>query len=188
MSVNSDPNGTSRSHSKSGGGQAGGHTERLLQPGTVAPDFTLHSTPDQTVTLSEFRGQPVILAFYPADWSPVCGDQMALYNEILPEFRKLGAELLGISVDGSWCHAAFREARNLQFPLLSDFEPKGEVCRKFGAYRDEDGIAERALFVIDAKGTIAWSYCSPVGVNPGADGILEALEGLHEPAGGEQGQ
>jgi peroxiredoxin len=151
----------------------------LLGPGTPAPDFTLHSTPDQTVSLSDFRGKPVILAFYPADWSPVCGDQMALYNEILPEFHKHGAELFGISVDGSWCHSAFAAARKLHFPLLSDFEPKGAVARSYGAYRAAEGITERALFVIDAEGIIRWSYCSPVGVNPGADGILEALESLH---------
>jgi peroxiredoxin len=151
----------------------------LLRAGTSAPDFTLHSTPDQTVSLSEFRGKPVILAFYPADWSPVCGDQMALYNEILPEFHKYGAELLGISVDGVWCHIAFASARKLHFSLLADFEPKGGVARAFGAYRDKDGTSERALFVIDAEGVIRWSYCSPVGVNPGADGILEALESLH---------
>jgi peroxiredoxin len=134
-------------------------------------------TPDQTVSLSEFKGRPVILAFYPADWSPVCGDQMALYNEILPEFHKHHAELLGISVDGVWCHAAFTHDRKLHFPLLADFEPKGAVARLYGAYRQE-GFTERALFVIDKNGIIRWSYCSPVGVNPGADGILEALEGL----------
>jgi peroxiredoxin len=154
------------------------HGAAILPAGTPAPDFSLHSTPDQLVALSELRGQPVILAFYPADFSPVCGDQMVLYNEILPEFRRLGAELLGISVDGAWCHEAFKEDRNLQFPLLSDFEPKGEVARLYGAYREDDGFAERALFVIDGEGVIRWSYCSPVGVNPGADGILEALEEL----------
>jgi peroxiredoxin len=120
----------------------------------------------------------VILAFYPADWSPVCGDQMALYNQILPEFRSRGAELLGISVDGPWCHEAFAKDRHLHFPLLSDFEPKGAVSKKYGAYRDADGYCERALFVLDAQGQIAWSYCSPVAVNPGADGILNALEKL----------
>src|SRR5205085_8171181 len=96
-----------------------------LTPGTPAPAFSLPSTPDQSVSLSEFRGQPVILAFYPADWSPVCGDQMALYNEVLPEFRPFNAELIGISVDGVWCHAAFARDRKLHFPLLADFEPKG---------------------------------------------------------------
>jgi peroxiredoxin len=150
----------------------------ILQAGTAAPDFSLHVTPDQKLALSELRGQPVILAFYPADWSPVCGDQMALYNEVFPEFQKHHAELLGISVDGAWCHDAFAKDHKLRFPLLADFEPKGGVARKYGAYREADGVCERALFVIDKKGTIFWSYCSPVAVNPGADGILEALESL----------
>ena len=150
----------------------------LLAAGTRAPDFTLSSTPDQTVSLAEFRGRPVILAFYPADWSPVCGDQMALYNEVLPEFQRFNAELLGISVDGVWCHAAFSRDRKLHFPLLADFEPKGAVAKRYGAFRDVEGIAERALFVVDKNGTILWSYCSPITVNPGADGILEALENL----------
>jgi peroxiredoxin len=146
--------------------------------GTPAPDFSLHSTPDQAVSLSEFRGRPVIMAFYPADWSPVCSDQMALYNEILEEFGRFDAELLGISVDGIWCHLAFAHDRKLRFPLLADFEPKGEVARRYGVYRDHDGTSERALFVIDREGVVRWSYCSPVGVNPGADGILRALEAL----------
>src|SRR5580700_5845586 len=105
----------------------------ILGAGTMAPDFTLPVTPDQKVSLSELRGRPVILAFYPADWSPVCGDQMALYNEILPEFEKHHAELLGISVDGVWSHSAFARDRHLHFPLLADFEPKGNVARKYGA-------------------------------------------------------
>src|SRR5438105_1207540 len=138
----------------------------ILDAGSPAPDFTLHVTPDQTLSLSELRGQPVILAFYPADWSPVCGDQMALYNEILPELRRFDAELLGISVDGAWCHAAFAHERKLHFPLLADFEPKGAVARLYSAYREKDGHSERALFVIDAEGVIRWSYVSPVGVNP----------------------
>jgi peroxiredoxin len=154
-----------------------------LRPGTPAPDFSLHSTPDQAVSLSDFRGRPVILAFYPADWSPVCGDQMALYNEILSEFRQFNAELIGISVDGIWCHLAFAESRKLHFPLLADFEPKGGVARQFGVYREHEGTSERALFVIDAEGIIRWSYVSPVGINPGADGILRALEALTQGAG-----
>ncbi len=149
-----------------------------LPAGTRAPDFTLPSKPDQTVSLRDFRGRPVILAFYPADWSPVCGDQMALYNEVLSEFQKYDAQLLGISVDGVWCHAAFAQHRNLHFPLLSDFEPKGEVSRRYGADREGDGFSERALFVIDAEGIIRWSYLSPLTVNPGADGILRALAAL----------
>jgi len=164
--------------SQGSGEQGSAKRTSALEPGTPAPDFQLHSTPDQTVSLSEFKGAPVVLAFYPADWSPVCGDQMALYNEILSEFHRLDAQIVGISVDGSWCHAAFAKDRKLHFPLLSDFEPKGAVARTYGVYRDKDGVTERALFVIDPKGVIAWSYVSPVGVNPGADGILAALEDL----------
>ena len=151
--------------------------------GQPAPDFTLHSTPDQTVSLSQLRGHPVVLAFYPADWSPVCGDQMALYNELLSEFRRFHATVIGISVDGPWCHAAFALDRRLHFPLLADFEPKGEVSRLYGVYQLPEGISERALFVIDAEGVVRWSYVSPSGINPGADGILEALEKLPPSAG-----
>jgi len=150
----------------------------LLLPGTVGPDFTLKSAPGRNTSLTEFRSRPVILVFYPADWSPVCGDQVVLYNEILSEFERYGAALLGISVDGPWCHAAFAEQRQLRFPLLSDFEPKGEVARRYGAYRFADGTSERALFVLDGAGVIRWSYLSPIDVNPGADGILRALESL----------
>ena len=154
------------------------HRATPLPAGTKAPDFQLPSRPDRTVSLAEFRGQPVILAFYPEDWSPVCSDQLPIYSELMPEFRKLGAEVLGISVDGVWCHLAFAKHRNLRFPLLADFEPKGEVARTYEVYRKGEGVSERALFVIDREGMIRWSYVSPIGVNPGADGILEALEGL----------
>jgi peroxiredoxin len=160
----------------------GSSHEEPLPAGTPAPDFSLPVTADQRLELAELRGRPVILAFYPADWSPVCGDQMALYNQVLPEFRRLGAELVGISVDGVWCHRAFAETRNLHFPLLADFEPKGEVARRYGVYREHEGTSERALFVLDGEGVIRWSYRSPVGVNPGADGILDALERLAAPA------
>ncbi|KPH06157.1 peroxiredoxin [Rhizobium leguminosarum] len=150
----------------------------ILAKGTRAPGFTLHVTPDQKLSLDEFAGRRVILAFYPADWSPVCGDQMSLYNHVLPEFRRHGADLLGISVDGAWCHQSFARDRKLHFALLSDFEPKGDVAKSYGAYRSADGVAERALFVIDEKGMIVWSYCSPIAVNPGADGIMDVLETL----------
>jgi peroxiredoxin len=154
----------------------------ILSPGTAAPNFELNVTPTDKRKLSDLRGRPVILAFYPADWSPVCGDQMALYNEVLDEFREHDAELVGISVDGAWCHAAFARDRHLRFPLLSDFEPKGAVSRLYGAYREADGTSERALFVLDRNGVIRWSYLSPIGVNPGADGILKALETLASPS------
>jgi peroxiredoxin len=149
-----------------------------LAPGTPAPDFRLHDTPDQTVTSSDFRGRPLILAFYPADWSPVCSDQMVLYQQVMPEFQKYDAQLLGISVDGAWCHLAFAKYRNIHFPLLADFEPKGDVSRAYHAYRTHDGVSERALFVLDRDGVVYWSYLSPVGVNPGADGILRALDAM----------
>ena len=158
------------------------HRATPLPPGTEAPDFRLPSTPDQTLSLMEFRGQPVILVFYPEDWSPVCSDQLALYQELLPEFQKFNAELLGISVDGIWSHLAFAKDRNLEFPLLADFEPKGEVARTYQVYRATDGTSERALYVIDADGMVRWSYVSPVGINPGADGILRALESLEDGA------
>ncbi|WAC27937.1 redoxin domain-containing protein [Ancylobacter sp. SL191] len=154
------------------------HGATALAAGVAAPDFTLPSTPDQMLSLSDLAGSPVILAFYPADWSPVCGDQMGLYNEILPEFRHHGAHLVGISTDGVWCHAAFAHDRGLHFPLLADFEPKGGVAQSYGVYRPHEGTSERALFVIDGAGVIRWSYVSPVGLNPGADGILTALEAL----------
>lgn len=150
----------------------------ILEVGTRAPEFSLPSTPDQRVSLSDFRGKLVVLAFYPADWSPVCGDQMALYNEMLGEFRKQKVQLLGVSVDGVWCHAAFASDRKLHFPLLADFEPKGAVAKSYGAYREADGVSERALFLIDGEGVVRWSYLSPIGVNPGADGIFDALEAL----------
>jgi peroxiredoxin len=161
---------------------------QVLPAGTAAPDFTLRVTPDQDLSLTDLRGSPVILAFYPADWSPVCGDQMTLYNEVLPEFRKHNAELLGISVDGAWCHEAFARDRHLHFPLLADFEPKGGVARQYGAYRDGEGVCERALFVLDHNGVVFWSYRSPIAVNPGADGIINALESMAKEKDHEQAQ
>jgi len=150
----------------------------ILQKGNIAPEFDLFATPDQKLSLADLRGKRVILAFYPADWSPVCGDQMALYNETLKLFRKFNAELIGISVDSKWCHNAFAENRNLHFPLLADFEPKGAVSKLYGAYNEMNGESKRALFVIDEQGIIQWSYLSPDAINPGADGILDALEEL----------
>ncbi len=150
----------------------------MLAIGTQAPDFELNSTPDQKLKLSELLGKKIILAFYPADWSPVCSDQMVLYNETLKFFSKHNAQLLGISVDSKWSHLAFSENRKLHFPLLADFEPKGQVAKMYGVYDEKEGQSKRALFVLDEKGIIRWNYLSPVGINPGADGILEALENL----------
>ncbi len=131
-----------------------------LAPGVTAPAFSLPSSPAKTAALSDYRGHPVVLVFYPADWSPVCGDQLALYTELQDEFNRLDAKVLGISVDGPWCHGAFVQARS------------------YGVYAENAGTSERALFVIDAQGIIRWSFLSPMGVNPGADGILTALESL----------
>lgn len=153
---------------------------RILPAGTSAPDFTLSSAPDKRLRLGDLRGKPVVLAFYPADWSPVCGDQIALYNEMHEEFAEIGAQVVGISVDGAWCHAAFAKDRKLRFPLLSDFEPKGAISRAYGAYREGEGVSERALFVLDGEGVIRWSYLSPIDQNPGADGIFKALESLQD--------
>lgn len=150
----------------------------ILSKGTRAPAFELYAAANKKIRLADFEGKLVILAFYPADWSPVCSDQMALYNETLKLFRKFNAELIGISVDSRWCHMAFAENRNLHFPLLSDFEPKGAVSRLYGAYDETGGESKRALFVIDEQGIIQWSYLSPDDVNPGADGILDSLEEL----------
>ncbi len=154
--------------------------DSILGPGKTAPNFSLNTTPDQKVSLNDFRGQPVILAFYPADWSPVCTDQLSLYAMVMPEFKKFNAELLAISVDNIWSHLAFAKDRKLNFPVLADFEPKGVVSRRYGAYKEKIGESARALFVIDDKGIIRWSHLSPDGINPGADGILSALENLNK--------
>jgi peroxiredoxin len=152
----------------------------MLRTGTNAPDFSLYASAEEKMSLSDFKGKKVILAFYPADWSPVCSDQIALYNETLPFFRKYNAEVVGISVDGRWCHLAFAESRKLDYPLLADFEPKGEVAKLYEAFNEVEGECERALYVIDENAIVRWSYLSPVGVNPGADGILDALEEMSQ--------
>jgi len=149
-----------------------------LPPGAKAPPFTLPRSPERSLSLEEVLGRPVVLCFYPADWSPVCGDQLALYNELLPELQRHDATLLGLSVDGVWCHSAYARSRTLHFPLLADFEPKGGVAREYGVYVHDQGVAARALFVLDGRGFVHWSYVSPLEVNPGADGILSALEAL----------
>lgn len=150
----------------------------ILAAGTTAPDFALPSSEEDNITLSQYRDQSVVLVFYPADWSPVCTDQLAVYNQALPLFEKYNAHLLGLSVDSVWSHQAFAKQRKLHFPLLADFEPKGAVAKLYGAYMYREGMAARALFVIDKAGVITWSYLSDPTVNPGADGILSALESL----------
>ena len=153
----------------------------MLSIGTKAPDFELYSTPDQKLKLSELLGKRVIIAFYPADWSEVCSDQMALYNQTLKFFTKYNAQLIGISVDSKWCHMAFSQNNKFHFPLLADFEPKGKTAKLYDVYDEVEGESKRAIFVLDEQGIIRWNYLSPVGVNPGADGILDALQNLDNP-------
>lgn len=156
------------------------HSNPMPSAGQAAPDFALPDGPHHRLGLAELRGAPVILAFYPADWSPVCSDQMSLYQAVSGEFARYHARLLGLSVDGVWCHRAFAEHRAIEYPLLSDFEPKGLVARRYGVYNDGEGTSERALFVLDGQGSVVWSYLSPRESNPGADGILAALDAMSD--------
>lgn len=157
-------------------------SEASLKPlpaGTPAPDFNLSSDSTRQVSLTDFRGKPLVLAFYPADNSPVCGSQLALYNQVLPLFQEYDARLVGISVDDVESHQAFAQKLNLSFPLLADDSPLGAVASAYGVFDQQAGTCGRALFVIDEEGIIRWSYLSPGSVNPGADGILNALEKLY---------
>lgn len=148
----------------------------MIEPGAEAPDFTLRDSDGEKVSLSDFAGRRLVIAFYPADFSPVCNDQLSVYNEVLGEIREAGAELVAISVDGVFCHAAFREKLGLGIPLLSDFHPKGEVCRAYGALIEERGHANRSLVLVDGDGTVAWSHASPTPLEiPGANLIFDAL-------------
>jgi peroxiredoxin len=185
------PTDTPRDRGASSAGTADGRATThppaaaLPGPGQQAPGFSLGGSGEDVpggedrISLSSLRGAPVILAFYPADWSPVCGDQMSLYQLVWPEFARYQAALLGVSVDGVWCHRAFAASRGIRYPLLSDFEPKGEVSRAYGVYDAAAGTSRRALFLVDDDGVVAWNQLSPDEVNPGADGILSALEQLH---------
>lgn len=143
-----------------------------------APAFSLSSTDGKKIGLDDFPGKRVVLVFYPADWSPVCGSELTIFNEILPEIESHNAVILGISVDNVWSHSAFAKSKNLRFPLLSDFEPKGEVARLYDAYVPDAGLCGRSLFVLDEDRNIRWRFTSPLDVNPGADGVLTALEEL----------
>jgi peroxiredoxin len=149
----------------------------VIEPGTLAPDFTLADQTGEEVTLSSLRGDKVLLVFYPADFSPVCTDQLSVYEEVLPELRERGVTVIGISVDSSWTHRAFREKLGISIPLLADFHPKGEVSRAYGAYLDDYGIANRSLVLIDEEGVTEWVHESPSPLEiPGANLIFDALE------------
>ncbi len=150
-----------------------------LSPGAAAPELDAPTTPDgRKVKLADQRGSPVVLVFYPGDFTPVCTGELGLFNELLPEMQSLGAKVFAISCDSLWSHIAYASELNLRIPLVSDFHPKGELCRRFDVYRDDIGTSERALFVVDGDGRIFWSHVSPIEINPGVDGVLEALERL----------
>ncbi len=148
----------------------------MIRPGTPAPDFSLRNQDGERVSLADFRGRKVVLAFYPADFSPVCTDQLSIYQEVLPEIRAQGAELVGITVDSSWAHKAFQDKLGTDIPLLADFHPKGEVCRAYGAYLEERGHPNRSLVLIDEAGIVRWVHESPSPLEiPGANLIFDAL-------------
>ncbi len=148
----------------------------MIAAGEPAPDFTLRDQNGEKVSLSDFRGRKVMLVFYPGDFSPVCGDQFSIYQEVKPELAAKGVELVGISVDSFFSHAAFREKLGVDTVLLSDFHPKGEVARAYGSYLDELGFANRTLVLVDEDGRVAWTYESPTpGEFPGANVIFDAL-------------
>ncbi len=148
----------------------------MIEPGTAAPDFTLPDQDGNEISLSDFRGRTVVLVFYPADFSPVCTDQLSVYQEVLPELERRGATLLGISVDGAFCHKAFQQHLGTSIPLLADFHPKGEVAKRYGVWSEDRGVAARALVVIEPNGMVGWSYMSPPLEVPGANLIFDALD------------
>lgn len=149
----------------------------MIEPGTPAPEFTLADQDGDEVSLSDLRGERVVLVFYPADFSPVCGDQLSIYQEVEPEIAARGARLVGISVDSSWAHRAFADKLGLEITLLSDFHPKGEVTRAYGAYIEQRGHPNRSLVLIDAEGVVRWVHESPTPLEiPGANLIFDALD------------
>jgi peroxiredoxin len=148
----------------------------MIEPGSPAPAFSLPDQDGKRVSLSDFGGQTVVLVFYPADFSPVCTDQLSVYQEILPQLEEQGAKLVGISVDSAFCHKAFQQHQGLSFPLLADFHPKGEVAKAYGVWSEDHGMAGRALVMVGADGVVQWSYLSPPLEIPGANLIFDALE------------
>jgi peroxiredoxin len=148
----------------------------VIQPGSTAPDFTLRDQDGREVSLADFRGQTVVLVFYPADFSPVCSDQLSIYQEVLDPLEERGAKVIGISVDGSFCHKAFREHLNLTIPLLADFHPKGEVAKAYGVWSEDYGLSSRALVIVGPEGEVRWIHMSPPLEVPGANLIFDALD------------
>ena len=133
----------------------------MIEAGAPAPDFTLVDQDGRHVSLSDFRGRSVLLAFYPADFSPTCTDQLSVYQQRLAEFEERGVQLLGISVDGAFCHRAFREHLGLRMTLLADFHPKGEVAKAYGIWSEDYGQSGRGLVLVGPDGGVEWAYESP---------------------------
>ena len=148
----------------------------MIEPGSPAPDFTLPDQNGNKISLADYRGRTVVLVFYPADFSPVCTDQLSVYQEVLPQLEAQGAKLVGISVDGAFCHKAFQHHQGFSIPLLSDFHPKGEVAKAYGVWSEDHGVAGRALVMVGPDGTVEWAYLSPPLEIPGANLIFDALE------------
>jgi peroxiredoxin len=149
----------------------------MIEPGSQAPDFSLPDQDGKTVSLADLGGQTSVLVFYPLDWSPVCTDQLNVYQEVVGDLEAQGAKLYGVSVDSAFSHKAFQDHLGVTFPLLSDFHPKGEVSKRYGAFIDERGHNKRALAMIDGSGQVIWSYESPTPLEiPGANLIFDALE------------
>jgi peroxiredoxin len=149
----------------------------MIEPGTAAPDFTLADQDGQDVSLADFAGRRLVIAFYPLDFSPVCTDQLSIYQEVLPEIEARGAALVGISVDSQFCHAAFREQLSVTIPLLADFEPKGAVASAYGAYLPDWGHSNRSLVLIGGDGDVSWTYATETPLEiPGANLIFDALD------------
>jgi peroxiredoxin len=149
----------------------------MIEPGAPAPDFALRDQDGKEVRLVDFRGRRVVLVFYPADFSPVCTDQLGVYQEVLPELERRGVTLLGISVDGAFCHQAFREHLGITIPLLADFHPKGEVAKAYGVWAESHGVASRVLVMVGPDGVVEWSYRAPSPLEvPGANLIFDALD------------
>jgi peroxiredoxin len=149
----------------------------MIEAGAPAPDFALPDQDGNVVSLESLRGKRVVLVFYPADFSPVCTDQLNVYQEVLGELRERGAELYGVSVDSNWCHRAFQQHLGVEIPLLADFHPKGAVAQAYGIWAEKYGVSKRALVMIGPDGTVEWSYKSPSPLEiPGANLIFDALE------------
>jgi peroxiredoxin len=153
----------------------------VIEVGEKAPDFSLPNHKGEQVSLSDYRGRRVMLAFYPSDFSPVCSDQLSIYQEVKPSLDEAGLEVVGISIDHSWAHRAFRKQLNLDFTLLADFHPKGEVAERYGAYLSDYGTSNRSLVLVDPEGVVSWVYESPTPLEiPGANLLFDALEATDE--------